>query len=142
MNAFNECQKISIHPSHTVIEDNIRQKQSGADLSTRPKPQEANTCQSKRLTKLCSTLVQHYLTLNLMQWENPRCIYEIFINATGKSVGLVAGLHLIPPLLYLSYPFPPCLLIIIIDINDSGSGGSDMLILTPLLYVIYLLVIL
>lgn len=61
----------NIYLSQTVTEENIRQQQSVAKLSTRPKPPEANMSQSKHLKKLCSALVQHYLNLKLMQGETP-----------------------------------------------------------------------
>lgn len=65
-----------------------------------------------------------------------------FITATVKSVGLVAGLHLVPQHLYLPHPFLPCLLIIIIGINESGSRSGtvvDCNVAYMLLCVIYLL---
>lgn len=69
MNALNECRKISIYTSHAVIEHNIRQQQSVANLSTRPKPRRASMCRSKHLTKLCSALVQ---TLSDLQFNAVR----------------------------------------------------------------------
>lgn len=63
----------------------------------------------------------------------------VISNATVKSAGFGGwSSPVVPQFSYLSKPLLPCLVIIIIGINDSGSRsgscGSDMLTLMLIIY--------